>query len=364
MAYPSISNYVAQDATRAFKAAPNTATGLGAATREAVVGPLSYGMGELAGMIKPVANAVADFGRGVVSGQPADTAVTNPAPMAPLVPANTAALTLPATPATMNFEPTATSATPMISAAARNAQLQRAYAPTVYNAEASSTPSLQPMPAADPNAAIMASANDGTWSGMINANKMAKRLDATRAAQVAQTQAATGQVNAVTGQQNADSARITALTGAQTGAAQAGLIGENIKAAMTAGESGKLDLASKQEETTLRKAAAAGDEKAIIKLRNLMAARQGKAPEEAMNEKLLETYIKSVGEFNKDPGNMGKPAPSFQDFISALPPEMFPNVAKAAKTNITNDPRAAAIKANTKLSIEDKTKQLQALGYK
>lgn len=335
-AYPGISSYVGDDISRAFKRAPNIASGLGAATREAVVGPVSYGIGAIGDMVKAPAEAATDFARGLTGSptapapRPAAPAVATPATVAPLAGATaSAAAPAPVQPAggmqwstADNGTRTLTGDGPApqmmaISTAARGDQLRRAYAPTADGAPVAGAPAV------DPNSAILASMNDGTWSGMLNAKMMARRLDATRQNDVARTAAATGQYNAETG-------RLSAMSNVAKTGADIALTGEHLKTAANTTESGKLDLEAKREEAALRAAAANGDEKALAKLRNLTAARQGKAPEEAVNEKLLDAYLKHASEYAKDPSNIGKPPPSFQDFVGGLPAGMFPQTAKYA----------------------------------
>ncbi len=89
-----------------------------------------------------------------------------------------------------------------------------------------------------------------------------------------------------------------------------------------------ISIADAAETESLRRRAAQGDDKALAKYRNIMAAKVGKAPDDTVNEKLLDAYIRSTGEFTKDPNNMGKAAPTFQEFLSALPPGMFPNIQR------------------------------------
>jgi hypothetical protein len=228
--------------------------------------------------------------------------------------------------------------------AAQAADVQRrAYAPTPY----APTPSLEPI-AQDPNAAILAQLNNGTWSGMMNARTMAKRLDADRAAAVAAQGAETnrlgtlasaeiGRTNAAVNARNADTSAFRAGTDARLADSSIAKTGAGIEhtKAVTAnevqrGKAGAIELADREEMDRLRRAAVAGDQKAAERYRAVNAAKAGKNPEEEVNQRLLDAYIKSTGEWSKDPNNMGKPAPTFADFVRSLPPNMFPNAQAAA----------------------------------
>ena len=95
------------------------------------------------------------------------------------------------------------------------------------------TPSLRRDPV-DPNASILASLNDGTWSGMLAARTMAKRLDADRTAAVAAQNAATARFGAETGRMGtiseAAARSLNARSGAARDAAQIALVNEQVKA--------------------------------------------------------------------------------------------------------------------------------------
>lgn len=309
---------VIDDAVRAFKAQPNVAAGLGAATREAIVGPVSYGMEAVSNAVAPAARTTGQFFTGLTGGQP-----TTAAPAAP-VPRQTIGGVIGGSSTTAP----AASPAPMLASApaaqVRAAVNPAAYAPTQY----SPTPSLQPIPEEDPNAAIMKALNSGTWSGMMNARTLARRRDQDRAAAVQATQAETGRIGAESSRLGAMASVANASTSAARAANDARLTdvqlaGEKQKQELTA-----IELADRQEMENLRRLAAQGDEKALARYRSVMAAKAGKDPTTQTNEKLLDAYIKSVGEFSKDPANMGKPAPTFQDFAAGLPRGMFPTVEK------------------------------------
>jgi hypothetical protein len=270
---PSIVNSIGArtrgDITDEFKAAPNVATGLGAATRAAVVSPASYTMETMANVGAPARSAIGDFATGLFG-----TPAPKPVAAAPRAPATFDAAKNSAGVYTPNENPADTQA------------LAESLMPHISTAIAAPR-----------------SVRDIPYIGR-QANPIAGLFA---------TSAATRQAAALNTMNQRDfRSELTAAKGNQ------------------ALEAGDLDLESKRDDSAIRAAAAAGDEKAMEKLRNIRAAMQGKSPGEAVNEKLLDSYLKSVGEFNKDPSNMGKAAPSFQDFLGALPPGMFPNVSKYA----------------------------------
>lgn len=255
------------DASRAYNDAANPATGAGAYAREAVVGPVSQAMGDVAKVAAPIRGAIGDFVGGVLgdTGKPAPattlrgsfSAPTVPAPVAPPPVEATNATTMPAV-----QDPTANAMPAVQAAITAPAPITR----TPYIGRQS-----------DPVAGLFA-------TGM-----------------------ATRQLGAANALQNsAFKHQLQASTAAP------------------AVESAQIDLREKRDEEVLRKAASNGDEKALAKLRNIAAAKKGQSPDEALGEKLLDLYMKNLTEYNRDPNNMGKPAPSFQDFLGTLPKDMFP----------------------------------------
>lgn len=334
------------DVASAFRGAPNPANAIGSAIRAAVVSPVSYGMEKVADSVAPIGGAIGDFATGLVGGS--STPTPTAAPRAPgsnlptvvgptdprafdnrtIIRGSSPALPMPAvTPAAAVTAapapaPMASLALPSASRASRG-PISVTVAPDEVN------PSMR-RDAPDVNQQISDLYNNGTWSGMSNAKMLAKRVDADRANAVATSSADTARIGAQTGQLSAITNALRARTDASKSAMEEGLLGENIQSAAQQRAAGAMKLEGDREEAALRKAAGAGDEKAIAKLRNLSAARQGKDPGEAVNEKLLDAYIKSTAEFNKDPSNMGKAAPAFTDFIGGLPQGMFPTVGQFA----------------------------------
>lgn len=398
-----------QDAVRAYQAQSSMPAGIGAATRELVTGPVSYGLGEAADLVKPVVRAGGEFFRGLTggaapgAGAPATGATRArgtiaPAPahdsatarslvvseiaagragegaqMAPPVgaygdPATglrrgpitssgtvdadgvrrvsigdgaTLADTIKAIPSndpgvSWVLDPASGQARQMpnmmlavrggeAAARARDPRFQAARAE--YDA-GTVTPSLMPIAKGpvDPAAEYLKMRNNGSWDGMFAARKYADLLAGNRAAAVQATQAETGRIGAESSRLGAMASVANASTSAARAANDARLTdvqlaGEKQKQELTA-----IELADRQEMENLRRLAAQGDEKALARYRSVMAAKAGKDPTTQTNEKLLDAYIKSVGEFSKDPANMGKPAPTFQDFAAGLPPGMFPTI--------------------------------------
>lgn len=272
-----------QDATRAAAAAPNPAAAYGAATRERVVGPVSYAMEGAINAGAPIRNAVSDFTKGLL-GTTSTTAGDGSMPgVRPVMP-----------------NAVRPSFTPPVAGPVATAQpAARAIEGEVLPPETPATRGVSPPPAFTGNTQVPWIGNNrgqamGPVAGLITSN-LALR-----------------QAGAIQG--NAQRSFTNTLKARKENVTSRGL---------------ELDLADREGIEALRRLAVGGDEKALAKYRNVQAAKLGKSPEEGMNEKLLEAYIKSTAEYNKDPSNMGKAAPSFTDFLGQLPPAMFPNAAKS-----------------------------------
>lgn len=267
----SVAKRTRGDVADAFTSAPNAAQGLGAATRAALVSPVSYGMEAAVNSTAPARSLVSDFASGVFGGTPAP----KPAPTV-------------RTPTTIDTAKNATGTYTPVDSPVDTQQLAENLMPNVNVASRFTAPqSVQNLPyigrQASPLAGLFvtnAAERQGAAMNTMNQRDFKNDITAAKANQAV--------------------------------------------------EGGEMDLDAKRDDAAIRAAAAAGDEKALEKLRNIRAAMQGKSPNEAVNEKLLDSYLKSVTEFNKDPSNMGKAAPSFQDFLGALPQGMFPNSGKYA----------------------------------
>jgi hypothetical protein len=178
---------------------PATAFGLG--MREAVVSPVSQVIGSVQDAGKAIKNAAApvmEAGRAFTTGD-----------ATPAAAAATPAIAKPYTPFEENYPGNKPIAADQPQQAA---QPQAAPGPV---ARASIAAPLPDSPAAvDSSADVLKMQNDGTWSGMINARTLAKRVDADRQAQIAAAGAEIGRYGAST-------QRIGAETQAMTGQATA-----------------------------------------------------------------------------------------------------------------------------------------------
>jgi hypothetical protein len=192
---------------------PAVAAGL--AAREAVVSPISRAMGAMSAAVKPAGNAIGNFGTALVSGQPPAVPAAAPAP---------AVATTPTGDLTSFNDPDEQK----IAVADVARQGGAAPAAGASPAIASGVPLIrrvtmlpdEPNPgigtpaAADPTTSILAQLNNGTWSGMMNAHTMARRLDADRQAAVAQQQADIAGRNADTSRLGAETQEQNAVTAA------------------------------------------------------------------------------------------------------------------------------------------------------
>jgi hypothetical protein len=421
MATPNleIGSKVVQDAVAAFKAQPTVPSAIGAATREIVTGPVSYGMEKLSNMAQPLASAGGEFLRGLSGGTPSGAAGPNAGPATPSarargtitpapafdspearsrvvaeIAASRPAENAPMAPLTVDYGdpamgmqrgPIASSSTmgadgvrsvsirdgssqadtiqarppsdPNVSwvldsasgqvrqmgnvmlaarggeAAARARDPRYQAARAAYDA-GTSTPSLEPISRdpKDPAEAYLEKRNKGDWSNMTAALKYANLLAGNRTANLdarkMKMRANVDEANAEIERLIAESRMKTAAAGARQSDAAAAESMARVQESQGRQSAQALDLAEREEFANIRRLAAAGDQKALARYRQLSAARQGKDPEGAANEKLLEAYIRSTGEWGKDPANIGRPAPTFQEFLGGLPPQMFPHVAQ------------------------------------
>lgn len=329
-----------EDAAAAYQRAPNAATGTGAAIREAVVGGASQGMEKAANLGQALVNvgapargAISDFVSGLATGPnvPPPQPAPAPKPAPGLAPTSSSPPGAPGASGggwTEGYDPAAAQRAAAAGVAdASQPALAGASAPGMDTVRRTVhtiiTPEATPAAPVDSQKQVLDLLNNGTWSGMQGAHALARRIDADRTQQNALTNEDIARQNANTSATTA--AANTTLSNAQAERATAGAQNERLDAAGKAA-----DLQTRKEMRALELAAASGDEKAAAKLRNLKAAQAGKSPEEAVNERLLDAYLKSTAEFNKDPSNMGKAAPAFNDFLGSLPPQMFPNVSKFA----------------------------------
>jgi hypothetical protein len=227
---------------------------------------------------------------------------------------------------------------PLITAAQAADVERRAYAPTVYAG-------AQPQAAPDPNAAIIASLNDGTWSGMINARTMAKRTDADRAAAVAATGAQSGVLNAASGRISALANAANAQTNAMKEQAQAGLIGEQVKSSQ-AEQSRRADADKLAKEMADPKTTPERRKE----IERILVAVHGRNPTQPQvhASPVFDAMGQKVGE----------------NMYERQPDGSWKNVTP--KPSINEDPRAQAIKAefaSGRIKDSEARQRLQAIGY-
>jgi hypothetical protein len=187
------------------------ASGVGLAAREALVSPVSRAMEATSNIVRPITSAVSQGVGSFLTGQPAAPAPAVPATPPTKVdqnPTQTLKGSIGA-PAPAEAQPTVAAGVPAMQPAPV-VPLRT----NVTMAPEEPTPSLAPIPAADPTQAILAAQNDGTWSGMQNAHTMARRLDANRANAVAQSHALASMAQAQSSRIGADAQAQNATTAA------------------------------------------------------------------------------------------------------------------------------------------------------
>lgn len=315
-------------------AAVSPAAGVGLAAREALVSPVSRVGGALADAGKAalnfagrVASPIADAARAFVSGTPPAPDVATAAVPAPAAPQGIISGSMgpvsPVVPATAPVTPTAPGATLPV---APNGPQRR----VTINYVGDQQPA-----APDPTAQILALQNNGTWSGMLNAKTLAKRLDADRAAKVAAQNADTLRMEA---NQRASSA---SATNAKT-AAETGLIEQNAQAAQYTQQQ------KQQIDAMTREMADPATPPARRKLlEQQLVAIHGRNPTQPQVHAtpIFDATGQKVGERLNERQADG----SWKD--------VTPKVA------LKDNPQAMAVVADQKLSDSDKRAKLQAMGY-